>query len=299
MKTFFRLCLLTLLAIPLPACGGPASLELSGVPATVSADEAPSRADLPFAIISETRDDPPMRLWIVRIDLTHPRAQVRVVPAGDDPDGPGPWQTTLAPVSSIASRERFDLAVNASFFSVDKTGPWAEGGYKVDQPAAAMGWTMTDSRLWSRSREDWPVLWIDAHNRAHITDTRAISPDARQMVAGNAWILRNGQDRVPTEGMMTVRHPRTAVGIDAEGKTLTILIVDGRQPGVSVGMTGAEMLLEFQKHGVVNAINLDGGGSTTLVRREVQSGEFQIVNRPSDGKERPVANVLGVGRSGG
>jgi exopolysaccharide biosynthesis protein len=59
-------------------------------------------------------------------------------------------------------------------------------------------------------------------------------------------------------------------------------------------MTGTEMGREMQRLGCVNAINLDGGGSTTLVIREPDSGEEKVINRPSDGHERSVADVLGV-----
>lgn len=71
------------------------------------------------------------------------------------------------------------------------------------------------------------------------------------------------------------RHPRTAVGARADG-TLLAVIVDGRQPGHSVGMSLGELTDLFLDLGAVDAVNLDGGGSTTMVIR----GE--IVNQPSD-----------------
>jgi hypothetical protein len=63
--------------------------------------------------------------------------------------------------------------------------------------------------------------------------------------------------------------------------------VDGRQPGYSEGMTFPEMA-EFMKEtlGCVHAVNLDGGGSTTMV------ADGEVANRPSDGKERPVSNAI-------
>ena len=94
--------------------------------------------------------------------------------------------------------------------------------------------------------------------------------------------------------MMTKRHPRTVVGIDRAGKTLTILSVDGRQIGAAAGMTGDELRAELEKLGVWTAINLDGGGSTTVVQRDRTEGDYDVLNRPSEGKERPVASVVGV-----
>src|SRR3954447_4792260 len=69
-----------------------------------------------------TRDDPAQSLYVVTIDLADPHVKVRLTPAGADPDGDGEWQTTLQPVRAIAEREKFAVAVNASFFEIQKAG---------------------------------------------------------------------------------------------------------------------------------------------------------------------------------
>ena len=74
------------------------------------------------------------------------------------------------------------------------------------------------------------------------------------------------------------------------GRKLLLVAVDGRQPGYSVGMTLEELAHFFLKLGAVDAMNLDGGGSTTMVI----GGE--VVNSPSDGRERPVGSALLVCR---
>ena len=82
------------------------------------------------------------------------------------------------------------------------------------------------------------------------------------------------------------RHPRTAVARLSDGRILFVTI-DGRQPGVSHGLslpTLAELLV---RHGAAEAINLDGGGSTTLVINN------HVANKPPDPTgERPVSDVL-------
>lgn len=90
------------------------------------------------------------------------------------------------------------------------------------------------------------------------------------------------------------RQPRTAAGITADGKTLIIAAVDGRQPGVSIGLTQAEMAEYMKELGCANAINYDGGGSTTLVARQQGDTGISTVNTPSDGFERGVSASLGV-----
>ncbi len=82
------------------------------------------------------------------------------------------------------------------------------------------------------------------------------------------------------------RHPRTALGIRADGKWV-LVVVDGRQPGLSVGMTLGELAGEMKRLGCTSALNLDGGGSSTLVFGQ------KVMNSPSDaGKERPVSDAI-------
>src|SRR4051812_1463794 len=76
-------------------------------------------ATRPFAGVvyaHEVRADPPLHLHIVTVDLRDPRVHVRVARAGDDPDGEGPWTTTLLAPSVIAQRDGLDVAVNGDFF---------------------------------------------------------------------------------------------------------------------------------------------------------------------------------------
>jgi hypothetical protein len=118
-----------------------------------------------------------------------------------------------------------------------------------------------------------------------------------ELVGGFPLLLVQGRpvlDRVPSirPAFALERHPRTAVGLRADG-TVLLVVVDGRQPGHSAGMTLPELTGLLLELGAVDALNLDGGGSTTLVVRG------RIVNRPSDPVERPVTNALVVRSTGG
>jgi hypothetical protein len=90
----------------------------------------------------------------------------------------------------------------------------------------------------------------------------------------------------------TIAHPRTAVGLDADGRKLLILVVDGRS-AVSRGYTMVELADIMTALGAENAINLDGGGSSAMYSRTA-SGAMGLVNEPSDGNERLVANSFGI-----
>lgn len=87
------------------------------------------------------------------------------------------------------------------------------------------------------------------------------------------------------------RHPRTAVGATARGD-LILLVVDGRQPSHSMGMSMAELALAMLDLGCKDAVNLDGGGSSAFVVRG------KVLNKPSDGTERPVTDILALVPSG-
>lgn len=121
----------------------------------------------------------------------------------------------------------------------------------------------------------------------------------RWAVGGNGVLLRGGQvparlDSVGSAGFRG-RHPRTAVGFDRAGRRLLLVTVDGRQPGYSVGMTLRELAALMRALGADEALNLDGGGSTTFVVPDLQTADgVTIANRPSDKTERGVANGLAV-----
>jgi hypothetical protein len=137
------------------------------------------------------------------------------------------------------------------------------------------------------------------------TDTvrvaRALAPVApRQVVGGLPMLMRDGaiDPQVDSSGAAGFRgpNPRTAVGVGADGRRLLLVTIDGRQAGYSAGTTLRETAELLRALGARDAINLDGGGSTTMVVRDAAGG-FRIANRPSDAAgERPVANALAVVR---
>jgi exopolysaccharide biosynthesis protein len=95
----------------------------------------------------------------------------------------------------------------------------------------------------------------------------------------------------------TTLQPRSAIGYSKNGRYLYLVVVDGRQPLYSEGMTVQELARLMQSTGAYYAMNLDGGGSSTLVAQG-RDGKPRVLNSPIDqripGRERPVANHLGV-----
>lgn len=115
---------------------------------------------------------------------------------------------------------------------------------------------------------------------------------AQDIVGGAGLLVREGRDvddwavEVFNKGFAEGRHPRTMIGSDANG-AIWLVAVDGRQPALSVGMTLLELRALARRLDLVNALNLDGGGSTTMW---VQG---RVVNNPSDAAgPRKVSDAL-------
>lgn len=166
-----------------------------------------------------------------------------------------------------------------------------------------------------------PVLAIDSAGAAHAIILRAdtlsnqatLSPfHPMEAVGGRPVVVRDSaitSEARDTVSFSVTRHPRTAAGITSKGRRVMLVVIDGRQLPYSAGMTLAEVAELMLSLGARDAINLDGGGSTTMVvatgpgrsrRREPgaqQAAPLHVVNRPSDPQgERAVGNALAIVR---
>jgi exopolysaccharide biosynthesis protein len=121
-------------------------------------------------------------------------------------------------------------------------------------------------------RIDWSLGW----------------PGVVDAIGGDRMLVSNGKVALgPCVGSVCTRNPRTAIGLTADGRVL-LVVVDGRQ-ATSAGMSMAE-LAQFMavRLGASSAINLDGGGSSTIAIKG------HVVNQPSDGFERSLTNAVVV-----
>jgi exopolysaccharide biosynthesis protein len=152
---------------------------------------------------------------------------------------------------------------------------------------------------WVLSGHGAAAAWVRANikpgTRLKLVTDISLTPEpdfAADFVAGGGpRLVRSGKPapagpEAGSPGFIDTRHPRTAVGVRADGRIL-LVTVDGRQPERSVGMTIAELSALLLELGAVEAVNMDGGGSTTMV----VGG--RVVNSPSDlTGERPVGDAL-------
>lgn len=261
-------------------------------------------AGRPYAAVRyahQVTQNPPQQIFIAAIDLRDPNVEVVVSRGGADPDGAaGEWQTTLMPPTAIADREKFDVVINGDFFSVynakDAEGAAAQKEFVAKRMAKVSGPAETGDEVWAEADKPRPMFVIDGQGRPSIAEGRKPPRGSRETIAGSHVLIKGGQVVAPaseTGSFVKGPHPRTAVGIAEGGRTLLLVVADGRSK-IAKGMSLQELAAVLKELGAHDAINLDGGGSSMLGIRDPKTGKMVIANKPSDGRERPVGNVLGV-----
>jgi len=234
----------------------------------------------------------PLTIHIVTIDLTAPGIKVFVTPGTPGPDRAEiPARTT----SEFVREFQVQFAVNASFFYpfYAKT-PWdyyPRSGDRVD----VLGKAISNGIQYSQGDPGWFALCFSAEGRAQILGHHQCPDGTMQAVAGGTILVKNGEPVILNNGKIyDGLYPRTAVGIDRKGEKIWIIVIDGRQAYYSEGVSLPELAGIFLELGVETALNLDGGGSTTLVLGDDRP---KVLNAPIHTRipmcQRPVANHLG------
>ncbi len=284
-----RLAALAGLLLSAPTgCTAPDALE--GLPEAAARFLEPGRATLQelapgvtYRSIRSAREP-----WSVHLlEVEGERCEVGFQVVGLEPRG-----STRLPVSELVRQGESGVlaAVNGDFFTEENEA------LGVEASAGAI-----------RGRTSRPVFAWRPGVHPRISD---VTWDGDSLKVGEWWIPRDEPDGL-TElvagfprlldagarvgdleaaerpGFSSARHPRTAVGWDPDRGRLWIVVVDGRREGVSEGMTLDELATLFETLGVRDALNLDGGGSSTMVVGA------RVVSRPADPSgPRPVVNAL-------
>ena len=120
--------------------------------------------------------------------------------------------------------------------------------------------------------------------------------ELRAAIGGGPVLVQCGRvvndPHPPSPGERNVRYPVTALGILKDGRTVILVEVDGRQPQLSIGLTQPQLAAYMNWLGAAEAMAFDSGGSATMVVRLPGRPHPAVVNSPSDGHERRVANAL-------
>jgi hypothetical protein len=285
------------LLLVLMALGGPWASRALACDGVGCLPAAPAQVDAPQTLFQgityqrEVRQEPrPLVIHHVTIDLAAPGISFFVRPG--TPGEPQPLRLT----TDFLTDYDLQLAINANYFSrVEEPEGLLRWMYVPGDLADVIGLAMSDGLTYQSGVSYSPVMYITADNEISFQTP----PDAPwNAIAGNRMLLRYGERAVrPEINERTGINPRTAIGIDREGTTLTIVVVDGRQPGYSEGVSLWEIADLMQAYGVEFALNLDGGGSSTLAMLN-PDGTPEVLNSPVGnrlpGTERPVAVQLGI-----
>jgi hypothetical protein len=225
---------------------------------------------------------PMVQVHVLRVDLTAPGIRFATTPGNGD----APLETNSQCTSAFLKTTGCQVAINTAAFS-----------HVVDQDGVSediLGVAIADGALISPPQAGYAAVLFSAVNQVRIVDQPCDIAGVRQAVSGFRRILIDGANVCdPTE----VWHPRTAIGLGQDGKTLLLLVIDGRQSGYSDGAPCYAVAAWLRAFGAYQAINLDGGGSTSMVMTDGHGG-VTILNRPIHkgipGLERPVGANLGV-----
>jgi len=223
----------------------------------------------------------PMQGHMVRIDLTEPNLQFVVTPD----NGTRPGETDSLRTSSFLKKMQCKVAINAN--------PFSPVHNEEGKPLEVRGLLVNDGEVISTAEDDLPALLISSDNKASIAQPPFNLSTVRHAVGGFSIVLKQGK----IKATRSPKHPRTAAGISGDGRYLYLLVIDGRQSGYSEGATTAEVAAWLKKIGATEGINLDGGGTSTLVMVK-PDGTALVINRPihlgKPGLERPSGGHLGI-----
>ena len=190
--------------------------------------------------------------------------------------------------------KKFDLqlAINGSFFyPFEENTPW-DYYPRTGESAIALGENITNGTRYGKVEPTWNVLCFDESHQATIVLEQQCPDTTVNGVAGRKLIVKNGHSLIDYN---TKAYARTVAGVNRQGDKLWVIVVDGKQPFYSEGATLQEMAQIAIDLGCDRALNLDGGGSSTLVVK--QDNVVKVLNAPIHTKipmrERPVANHLG------
>jgi hypothetical protein len=234
------------------------------------------------------RREGPFAYHVVTVDLSTDGLEIRATGEEDalpDPTRRGGHRWTRT--STWARRVGAEIAINGNYYDLTR---WR----------SACGLAVSDGRRWSSTYDDrrldcFASAGFGDGGRASVFDSRglrkrgALADWMRVVVSGSPALVRDGEVlpvRFPRHAL--ARNPRTALGLSKDGRTLFLMVVDGRE-GSAQGMTCRESARVLRALGAWNAINLDGGGSSALYL----AAEGGVVNHTGE-PERPVVNHFGI-----
>lgn len=231
---------------------------------------------------------------VFRVDLKDPDIRLLTTPRIVD-FNPGVRETAGMTTSRFLQTNQCQIAVNGGFFE--------PGQYYLPEntPMTVRGLAISGGEVVSpqNTRVNAASILFDAKNLGQVVHTNwpAISTAGFETaISGDSALVYQGANVGRLTGDFNVA-PRTAIGLSQDRRFLYIVTIDGRQPGYSDGTSDTETAAWMLHWGCYDAVNLDGGGSTTMVMED-STGKPKRLNIPSSvadsGRERTVGSHFGV-----
>ncbi len=207
-------------------------------------------------------------------------------------------QSILNQISAETNKTRVDIcaAVNGCYYIWD--APTPDGKNNGIRPR---GLNVKDGKvLCTNERDTIPVFAVLKNGNfffGYPSEQNVRLANIQHCIGGFGMVLKDGEVSdlaVPAarpEEFSNIRHPRTVVAAKADG-TLVLIVVDGRQPSHSNGASLADMAVICLELDCVDAVNIDGGGSSISYTKNYATGQYTMWNKPSDGSPRSVINSL-------
>jgi len=239
---------------------------------------------------------------ILEIDVTAAGINFRMQPSNGALPGEVTRQTTRGFVNSASAQ----IGINGDFYDTNPPYPSQGGLFFTD----VVHINASNGEVYSPAAGSETLFNITAANLPSIrtagaagSTTGAGGFSLYNAIGGNQRILTGGAVSAPNDSYTNTLNPHTAIGVSQDQSKVFLLTVDGRQNDYSEGMFTTEVASLLFQFGAWDAINVDGGGSTTMVMDDSNDAvqNARIVNSPADnstptgpGTERLIANSLAV-----
>lgn len=228
-----------------------------------------------MTLVSIKKENPLARVYLAIVDLTHPRLEIKM--------NENISEKTLT--SLFGKKYNCEVAING------------EAGETPEQGAPLGEWTgnyvVKGRPILQTDTELRPFLSFTRDNKAYYSEAKLVDTAVDDKKYNTIWgrfdVLVNNK---VSEDPQPRAYTRTVMGIDKAGKTLYLMVADGKRPSYSLGLTYKECGEIMKSLGATNAMACDQGGSTAMWIKSLNS----LVNRPadSDGMERPIYTHFGV-----
>lgn len=248
-------------------------------------------------LFQERKEPRIMKINVIRIDLTTPGLYFEATPRAPE------WGTKMEPVEGQREMIIRTVRRRTRDFLMDARSE----GHNMQVAANCNGWEpwcppwnqkhgcnlgliVSDGVLVSElNRCPSFVVYKDGRITMEVVKQEAIE-HINLAVTGFAKILEDGKNIAGDKS----KHPRMGYGLSKDCKYMYIMAIDGRQPGYSEGATTIELAEYLSEFGAWNALNMDGGGSTTLVSWDEKAKAIRKFNHHKGNVERTVGANLGI-----